>query len=78
MHYRNGRKAHNGDKVVKLGSYDGQIVAYGVLHSAVAGNEFCNGGIAAITNDLGACMCDMLHVDDVAEILSANDLGKRQ
>ena len=37
MHYRNGREAKNGDKVVKLNG--GQIASFGVLHSAVPGND---------------------------------------
>ena len=79
MHYRNGREAKNGDKVVKLGGYGtgAEIVAFGVLHSAVAGNDFCNGNIAPITNDQGACICDMLHVDDLAAILKEKGLDKR-
>ena len=76
MHYRNGREAKNGDKVVKLEG--GKVVSYGVLHSAVPGNDYCNGNIAAIQppNDY-ACMCDCLHVDDVAEILKEKELDKR-
>lgn len=77
MHYRNGREAKNGDKVVQLGN-DGQIAAVGVLHSAVTGNDYCNGAIAPIQNaNTGACMCDCLHVDDVAEMVKANGLDKR-
>lgn len=75
MHYRNGREAKNGDKVVKLS--DDRIVAFGVLHSAQPGNDYCNGNIAPITNDTGACMCDCLHVDDVAELLKKAGLDKR-
>ena len=76
MHYRNGREAKNGDKIVKLEG--GRIVAFGVLHSAIPGNDYCNGNIAAIQphNDY-ACMVDCLHVDDVSEILSQNNLDKR-
>lgn len=76
MHYRNGREAKNGDKIVKL--QDGKVVAFGVLHSAVPGNDFCNGNIAIIQapNDY-ACMCDCLHVDDVAEVLAEKGLDKR-
>ena len=79
MHYRNGREAKNGDKVVKLGGYGtgAEIVAFGVLHSAVAGNDYCNGSIAPITNDQGACICDMLHIDDLAAILKEKGLDKR-
>ena len=76
MHYRNGREAKNGDKVVKL-TYDGKIAAFGVLHDAVAGNDYCNGSIAPIVNDTGACMCDCLHVDDVAAMLAEKGLDKR-
>lgn len=76
MHYRNGREAKNGDKMVKLEG--GKVVAYGVLHSAVPGNDYCNGNIAVVqpANDY-ACICDCLHVDDVAEIFAAVSLDKR-
>lgn len=79
MHYRNGREAKNGDKVVKLGGYgtSSEIVAFGVLHSAVAGNDYCNGSIAPVTNDTQACICDMLHVDDLAALLKEKGLDKR-
>src|SRR5690348_3474866 len=72
MHYRNGREAKNGDKIVKLEG--GKVVAYGVLHSATPGNDYCNGNIAIIqaANDY-ACMCDCLHVDDVAELLKEKE-----
>ena len=77
MHYRNGREAINGDKIVKLEG--GQIVAFGVLHSAVAGNDFCNGNIAVIQPAADfACMVDCLHIDDVAAILSEKGLDKRK
>ena len=46
MHYRNGREAKNGDKIVKLEG--GKVVSFGVLHSATPGNDYCNGNIAAI------------------------------
>lgn len=78
MHYRNGRVASNGDKVVKLSmSGEPQIVAFGVLHSATAGNDYCNGSIAPIVNDTGACICDMLHIDDLAVLLKEKGLDKR-
>lgn len=76
MHYRNGREAKNGDKIVKLEG--GKVVAYGVLHSATPGNDYCNGNIAVIqpANDY-ACMVDCLHVDDVAAVLADKGLDKR-
>lgn len=76
MHYRNGREAKNGDKIVKLEG--GKIVAFGVLHSAVPGNDYCNGNIAVIQSPTDyACMVDCLHVDDVANILTETGLDKR-
>ena len=76
MHYRNGREAKNGDKIVQL--EDGKVVAFGVLHSAVPGNDYCNGNIAIIQNPQQyACMVDCLHVDDVAEVLAEKSLATR-
>ena len=70
MHYRNGREANNGDKIVQL--RDGKIVAFGVLHSATPGNDYCNGEIAAIQNpQTMACIVDCLHIEDVAELLAS-------
>jgi hypothetical protein len=78
VHYRNGREAKNGDKVVKLDSTSGKVVAFGVLHSAVPGNDYCNGNIAVIqtANDY-ACMVDCLHADDVEAVLTEKGLNKR-
>ncbi len=77
MHYRNGREAKNGDKVVQL-NLDGKIVALGVLHDATPGNDFCNGSLAPLNPGVsGACMCDCLHLDDLAAILKEKGLDKR-
>jgi len=48
------------------------------LHRAGPGNDFCNGNIAVVqpSNDY-ACMCDCLHVDDVAEVLAESGLDTR-
>ena len=76
MHYRNGREAKNGDKIVQLSG--GKIVASGVLYDATPGNDYCNGNIAPTQSVReGACMCDCLHVDDVAAILAEKGLDKR-
>lgn len=75
MHYRNGRAAKNGDKIVMLGN-EGRIISFGVLYDAVADNDYCNGGIAS-TGPENACICDCLHVDDVASILTEKGLDKR-
>jgi hypothetical protein len=77
MHYRNGREAKNGDQVVQIG-VNGKINAFGVLHSAVPGNDYCNGQIALVQNPAtGACMCDCLHADDLAAMLAEKGLDKR-
>jgi hypothetical protein len=80
MHYRNGREAKNGDKIAQIGGYgDGaQITAIGVLYGAVPGNDTCNGNIAPIQQAVtGACLCDCLHIDDVAAMLKEKGLDKR-
>jgi hypothetical protein len=79
MHYRNGREAKNGDTIIQIGDYTGgaKVVALGVLHNAVSGNDYCNGSIAPIHGVTGACLCDCLHVDDLAELLKEKGLDKR-
>ncbi|MDB5731043.1 MAG: hypothetical protein JWQ03_938 [Variovorax sp.] len=77
MHYRNGREAKNGDKIVMVDN-GGNVTAFGVLHSAVPGNDYCNGYIAPIQPpNAMACMVDCLHVDDVAAMLAERGLDKR-
>ena len=78
MHYRNGRGAKNGDKVVQLGMDGSKIVATGVLYDATPGNDYCNGYIAPTQHPVTtACMVDCLHVDDVAEFLKEKGLDRR-
>lgn len=73
MHYKNGREAKNGDKVVLLPSYAGGVPRVGILYDAVAGNDHCNGKLASISSsdpcpDLKEC----LHFDDMKAALPAN------
>lgn len=76
MHYRNGREAKNGDKIVKLEG--GKVVSFGVLHSAVAGNDYCNGNIAPVQPMPDyACLVDSLHVDDLEQIIKDAGLAER-
>ncbi len=80
MHYRNGREAKNGDKIVQIGGYgEGtQIVALGILFDAKPGNDYCNGYIAPVQQaGVSACLCDCLHVDDIAAMLKERELDKR-
>jgi hypothetical protein len=67
MHYKNGREAKNGDKVIWISPYNGAVVA-GVLYDAVAGNDFCNGRIASISSmDAQPNLKEVLHVEDIGE-----------
>lgn len=77
MHYRNGREAKNGDKVIRLNG--DKIEAIGVLFDATPGNDYCNGSIAPLLGGQVsyACMCDCLHLDDVAALLAEKGLDKR-
>jgi hypothetical protein len=84
MHYRNGREAKNGDKVISLAgngysSGSAQINAVGILFDAKPGNDYCNGSIASILGGpvMGACLCDCLHADDFAAMLAEKGLDKR-
>lgn len=82
MHYRNGREAKNGDKVVSLAGYGSgpvNINAVGILFDAVPGNDYCNGSIASTIGGpvVGACLCDCLHADDLADLLVEKGLHKR-
>jgi hypothetical protein len=76
MHYRNGREAKNGDKVVQLSMNGDAIQGVGILYDAVAGNDYCNGSIAPIETR-GACLADCIHADDLAAILAEKGLDKR-
>jgi hypothetical protein len=71
MHYKNGRPAQNGDKVVLVPSYGNPVV--GILYNAVAGNDFCNGQIA-VTHQNDPCpnLKECLHLDDVLAALPEN------
>lgn len=64
MHYKNGREAKNGDKVVFISSYNPPVA--GILYDAVAGNDHCNGRIAPTSpSDPMPDLKEVLHVDDV-------------
>lgn len=78
MHYRNGREAKNGDRIVRLSLGGGKIEAFGVLHGAVPGNDHCNGNIAVVQSTVEyACLCDCIHIEDLAAILAERGLDVR-
>lgn len=70
MHYKNGRPAKNGDKIVMLPSWGPPMI--GILYDAVAGNDACNGKLAPIAqNDPCPNLAECLHLDDVLKALPA-------
>lgn len=75
MHYKNGREAKNGDKVVLVPDY-GPPVA-GILYDATPGNDHCNGRIA-ITSQADPCpnLKECLHADDIrlASVIPNTDI----
>ena len=78
MHYRNGREAKNGDKVIQLDfGNSGKVVFFGELRDATPGNNYCNGKLVQGREEHLACLCDCLHVDDLATILAEKGLDKR-
>lgn len=71
MHYANGREAKNGDKVVHVSPYDGNVTV-GILYDAQAGNDYCNGKLAPISSG-NPCpnLKECLHLDDVKALFPA-------
>ena len=78
MHYKNGREAKNGDKVVLIPSYGPPVI--GLLYDATAGNDYCNGKIALMhPSDPCPNLKEVLHLDDVTASLAtygARDMTK--
>lgn len=72
MHYKNGREAKNGDKVVWFSNggpvIDGKVspdIVSGILYDAAAGNDLCNGRIAvSAKSDPYPNLAECLHADD--------------
>lgn len=61
MHYKNGRPAVSGDKVLNLSNN-----VCGILHSTNAQSSSCNGRLALLTpNDPYITVSECLHMDDV-------------
>ena len=63
MHYKNGREAKIGDRVVVPNSGNPFI---GLLTQATAGSTSCNGRVlpVPITNEHYVTLGEILHVDD--------------
>lgn len=64
MHYKNGREAKNGDKVVVIDEYN-KTFRVGILYDAVAGNDHCNGKVAPVgSSDYCPNLKEAMHYDD--------------
>ena len=69
MHYKNGREAKNGDKVVAM-TYGGNAVV-GILYDAQAGNDYCNGKLAPTSpSDPMPNLKECLRLDDALAALA--------
>jgi hypothetical protein len=67
MHYKNGREAKAGDKIL---SPHGT----GILHTVTAQSNTCNGRIAVISqNDPYVTLSECLHLDDINAAVSIPD-----
>jgi len=71
VHYKNGREAKIGDKVVLFPTYGAPVI--GILYDAVAGVNFCNGKLAPIS-PIDPCpnLRECLHYDDVKAAVIAS------
>lgn len=70
MHYKNGREARNGDKIIWMSDYG--VWQIGILYDATAGNDFCNGKIALLKiNDSCPNLKECLHYDDLKELVQS-------
>lgn len=71
MHYKNGREAKNGDKVVVIPRYPHSTPAIGILYDA--GVNTCNGRLAPISQlDLCPNLGECLRLDDALALLNPN------
>lgn len=70
MHYKNGREAKNGDKVVQFPTFGAPVI--GLLYDATVGNDHCNGKLATMSlNDRCPDLKECLHLDDVLAAVAA-------
>lgn len=63
MHYKNGRLAKAGDRVINI-----PLGVIGILHTTNAQSSTCNGRLAVPTsNDPYVTIGECLHIDDVTK-----------
>lgn len=73
MHYRNGREAKNGDKVVNVQT--GGVIHTGVLTNAVPGNDYCNGVLWPVGVWVNLREC--LHLEDFEALWPPDHLAPK-
>ena len=72
MHYKNGREAKAGDKVVSL-AYN----VAGILHSVNVQSNTCNGRIARpMESDPYVTLSECLHIDDITAAKTIADSSR--
>lgn len=77
MHYKNGREAKNGDKVVLFPTWGPPVI--GILYDATAGNDYCNGKIAPVhPGDLCPNLKECLHLDDVLAAVAEKEAAANE
>jgi hypothetical protein len=66
MHYANGRKARNGDRIMRI-TLSGESVKsiIGILYEAAPGNYDSNGYLTEPMDSHYTYLSECLHVDDV-------------
>lgn len=75
MHYKNGREAKNGDKVMFIPEHGGSPVI-GVLYNATQGNDYCNGYLAPMTNQVCPNLKECLRLDDAMTMIATAPMPK--
>ena len=74
MHYKNGREAKAGDKIVGV---DGGVVVTGIIHSLQANAKTCNARVAPTSqSDAYVTLSNCLHVEDFAGLAAAMEANK--
>lgn len=72
MHYKNGREAKIGDKIVGVDNYG--IPLAGILVSTIAGATTCNGNIVPFNNPAWSItLKDCLHVEDFNSMIKGEE-----
>lgn len=67
MHYKNGREAKAGDKVISINN--GTVVT-GIIHSLQPGGGTCNARVAPTSqSDAYVTIGDCMHADDVLKAM---------